>query len=138
MKEKNSKDTVRIDKWLWSVRIFKSRTIAATACKSSKVQINEVNAKPSALVTIGDKLSVKKNGFTFAYKVNKIIKTRVSATLAQPCYDDLTPASELNKYKSWYSSSDVNFIREKGAGRPTKKERRDIDNVKDYLWSEEE
>ncbi len=125
-------DKVRIDKWLWSVRIFKSRTISSEACKSNKVKINEVSIKPSTSVEVGNLVEVRKNGFIFNYKVLKLIEKRVSATLAQPCYEDLTPEEELNKYKAWYVGKAQSEKREKGAGRPTKRERRDIDKYKDW------
>ena len=75
---------VRVDKWLWSVRIFKSRTIASDACKSNKVKIGDANLKPSHLLEGGELLKVKKNGFNLDIKVVKLIEKRVSATLAQP------------------------------------------------------
>ena len=137
-------DKVRIDKWLWSVRIFKSRTGAADACKSNKIKLNQVNAKPSALVSPGDLIEVKRNGFNFLYKVEVIIKTRVSATLAAPCYTNMTTQEELDKYKSWFVGKFGGEAREKGTGRPTKKERRDIDGFKTFDemhsegWWEEE
>jgi len=121
---------VRIDKWLWSVRIFKSRTKATDACKSGRVQIAEKNVKASYLVEPGQTIHLHKNGFNLIFKVKEIIKSRVSATLAEPCYDNLTPEEELNKFKSWYIGKAGPERREKGAGRPTKKERRIIDEFK--------
>ena len=121
---------VRIDKWLWSVRIFKSRTIATDACKSGKVKVKETNVKPSYLVTRGEILEVKKNGFNLVFKVVDLIQKRVSAELARPCYENLTPEEELNKYKDWYIGKAKAEIREKGTGRPTKKDRRTIDKFK--------
>ncbi len=122
---------IRIDKWLWTVRIFKSRTMATDACKSGKVKINETNVKPSYLVSRGEIVDVKKGGFNLQFKVVDLLKTRVSATLAQPCYEDLTPADELNKYKDWYVGKAKAEVREKGTGRPTKRQRREIDKFKD-------
>jgi len=125
-------DKVRIDKWLWSVRIFKSRTMATDACKSGKVKINETNVKPSYLVTRDEIIHVKKNGFNLQYKVVDIISKRVSATLAAPCYENLTSEDELNKYQSWYIGKARPEIRERGTGRPTKRERRNIDKFKNF------
>ena len=122
---------VRVDKWLWSVRIFKTRTKATDACKSGKIKIGETNVKPSLLVTGGETLFVKKEGFNLIIKVVEIIDRRVSATLAQPCYENLTPEEEMNKYKSWYVGKGAAERRERGAGRPTKKERREIDGFKE-------
>jgi ribosome-associated heat shock protein Hsp15 len=124
-------EKVRIDKWLWSVRIFKSRTLATEACKESKVKLNGDNAKPSADVRVGDVLQVKKGGFNLTYKVLALIETRVSAELAKPCYEDQTPAEELNKFNAWFVSEVGNEKRERGAGRPTKKDRREIDDFKE-------
>lgn len=121
---------VRVDKWLWSVRIFKSRSMATDACKSGKVKIGEKTVKPSYLLQREEVLHVRKNGFNMVYEVIDLLERRVSATLAEPCYNNLTPADELNKYNSWYIGKARPEIREKGAGRPTKRERRDIDRFK--------
>ena len=129
-------DKVRIDKWLWSVRIFKSRTMANNAVKSGKVKVGEKTVKPSYLVVVGEKIHVRKNGFNLTFLIKDIIKKRVSATLAAPCYDDLTPESEKNKYKDWYVGKAAAEIRAKGEGRPTKRERREIDEYKDANYFE--
>lgn len=127
-------EKVRIDKWLWSVRIFKSRTIATDACKEGKVKLNGISAKSSQLIQVGDQVEVKKEGFNMQYKVLNLIEKRVGAPIAQACYEDLTPAEELNKYKDWFVGKAGAEYREKGAGRPTKKERRVIDDFKDYSY----
>ena len=125
---------VRIDKWLWSVRIFKSRSIATDACKSGKVKIGEKSVKPSYLVSVGDLLHVRKEGFNLQFKVVSLLEKRVSAVLAAPCYENLTPDDELNKYKDWYVGKGKPEIRERGSGRPTKKERRTMEDFKvDYF-----
>ncbi|MFN7120200.1 MAG: RNA-binding S4 domain-containing protein, partial [Saprospiraceae bacterium] len=93
---------VRVDKWLWSVRIFKSRTIATDACKGGKVKLNGANLKPSAMVQQGDVLTIRKNGFDFQFKVLELIEKRVSAPIAQKCYENITPQEELNKYQEWF------------------------------------
>jgi ribosome-associated heat shock protein Hsp15 len=128
---------VRLDKWLWAVRIFKSRTMATDACKSGKVKVNGVAIKPSYAVTVGERVEVKKNGFNFTFKVNQLLEKRVSAILAVPCYDDLTPADELNKYKDWFIGKAGVEMRDKGEGRPTKKDRREIDDYKDSYFDDE-
>ncbi len=128
---------VRIDKWLWSVRIFKTRTKATDACKSGKVKIDDKAVKPSLLITGGETLAVRKNGFNLSFKVVALIDRRVSATLAAPCYEDLTPEAELNKYRDWYIGKAAPERRDKGAGRPTKRERREIDSFKDLFFEEE-
>ncbi len=125
---------VRIDKWLWSVRIFKSRTIATDACKSGKVKINGVAVKPSFSIEPETLVEVRKNGFNLKFKVLKLIEKRVGAPIAQTCYEDLTPAEELRKFEDWYIGKAGSEQRDRGAGRPTKRERRDIDKFKtDYF-----
>jgi len=123
-------DKVRIDKWLWSVRIFKSRTIASDACKESKVKVNGEIAKASQTIQVGDQLEVKKEGFNMQYRVLQLIEKRVGAPIAQTCYEDLTPAEELNKFKDWFVGKSGAEFREKGTGRPTKKDRRVIEEFK--------
>ena len=125
--------TVRIDKWLWSVRIFKSRTLASEMIKAGKVFINQSKVKPSAKVAIGDQVKVSKNGYNFTFEVVKLLEKRVSAPLAQKAYIDHTPAEELSKYESWFVGKAGAEIREKGSGRPTKRERRDLDFFKRNL-----
>jgi len=120
----------RIDKWLWSVRIFKSRTQANKACKSGKVKLEGEKVKPSQSIEVGEVLEVKKNGFDYIFKVDKIIQKRVGAPIAQECYENLTSEDELNKYKDWYIGKGQTERREKGAGRPTKKERRELEAFK--------
>ena len=87
----------RIDKWLWTVRIFKSRTIATDACKAGKVKINGSEIKPSASVSRLDKIEVRKNGFNFQFEVKELLKNRVPAPIAKECFQNNTPASELEK-----------------------------------------
>jgi len=124
-------DKVRVDKWLWSVRIFKSRTMATDACKSNKVKIGDKPVKASYMLSRGETLLVRKEGFEMVFKVVDLIQKRVSATLAEPCYENLTPAEEMSKYKSWYVGKSATEQRERGAGRPTKRERRTIDKFKE-------
>jgi ribosome-associated heat shock protein Hsp15 len=128
---------VRIDKWLWAVRIFKSRTLAADAAKAGKVKINDQLVKASSLVGVADTVVVKKDGFSLTFKVSQTIEKRVGAPIAQGCYENQTPESELNKYKSWFLSETVSEFREKGSGRPTKRDRREIDEFKDSAWWDE-
>jgi len=127
---------VRIDKWLWSVRIFKTRTKATDACKAGRVKINDKPVKASTLIVGGEILNLRKNSFDLVIKVKELLERRVSATLAEPCYDNLTPEEELNKYKDWYIGKAAPERRERGAGRPTKRERRTIDEFKDN-WLED-
>ncbi len=131
-------DKVRIDKWLWSVRIFKSRTIASAACKAGRVKIDQTLAKPSDKVAPGQMVYVKKEGFNLEFRVLQLIEKRVGAPLAQTCYENLTPEEELNKFSDWFIGKAGNPKREKGAGRPTKRERREIDAWKNWHFDFDE
>lgn len=124
-------EKTRIDKYLWSIRIFKSRSMATDACREGKIKLNGAVAKSSAIVTTGDLLDINKDNFRFKYKVVQVIEKRVSAILAKPCYEDLTSEDELNKFKSWFVGKGGPERRERGAGRPTKKERREIGDFKE-------
>ena len=125
-------EKVRIDKWLWSVRIFKSRSLATDACKTSQVKLDGEAVKPSTMVHRGNVIGVKKDGFNLTFRVIDLIEKRVSATLAQACYEDITPEEERNKYKEWFIGKAKPEIRERGTGRPTKKDRRLIDSHKSH------
>ncbi len=129
---------VRLDKWLWAVRLFKSRTMATDACKAGKIKLNGHSLKPSYLITVGETIEVKKNGFNLIFKVNQLLEKRVSAVLAAPCFDDLTPADELNKYRDWFTGKAGAEFRDRGEGRPTKKDRREIDEFKDMYFDEDD
>ena len=127
-------DKMRIDKWLWNVRIFKSRTKATNACKKGAIKIGESRLKPSSLITVNSKIEVRKDGFILEFLIKELIPKRVSATLAEPCYDNITPLEELNKFKNWFMGKAPAERRDKGLGRPTKRERRDIDEFKDEIF----
>ena len=130
-------EKVRIDKYLWAIRIYKSRSLASEACHEGKVKLNGTNAKSSALVAVGDIIDVHKDNFRFKYKAIQLIEKRVSAVLARPCYEDLTPQEELNKFKSWFIGKGGPERRERGAGRPTKKQRREIGGFKESYEEED-
>ncbi|MEL6390354.1 MAG: S4 domain-containing protein [Bacteroidota bacterium] len=135
-----SVDKVRVDKWLWAVRIFKTRSKAADECRTGHVKMNGKSLKPSHLLSGQETIQVKRNGFNMVYHVKILIAKRVGAPIAITCYDDLTPTDELNKYKDWFIGKAKGEFREKGEGRPTKKQRREIDEYKinAYLDEEEE
>ena len=124
-------DKVRIDKWLWAVRLFKSRTLATDVVKKGKVRLNDEPVKPSSNVTVGDRLQVQKEGFNLEIEVLKLLNKRVGAPLAVTCYIDHTPEEEMNKFKDWFVGKSKGEFREKGLGRPTKRERREIESFKD-------
>lgn len=124
-------EKVRIDKWLWSVRIYKSRTLAADEIKAGRVRIGETTLKPADSVSTGQVVTVKKEGFIMQFLVKRLIDKRVGAPIAVECYDNLTPQEEMDKYKSWFIGKQGVEVRERGTGRPTKRERREIDGFKD-------
>lgn len=118
-------DEARIDKWLWAARIFKTRTIAADACKNGRVEVNDVNVKPSRTVKAGDKVSVRKPPVTYSFRVLKPIEMRVGAKLVPEVYENITPPDQ---YELLEMNRISGFIdRQRGTGRPTKKDRRAMD-----------
>ena len=131
-------DKVRIDKWLWSVRIFKSRTIAGASVRDGKVRVNDKIVKASSNVGRGDTIVVKKNGINYTFKVLDLVSTRVGAPIAVKCYSDLTPEAELRKFDDWFVGKTGAEYREKGLGRPTKRDRRDIDGFKTFYFDDED
>ena len=115
----------RIDKWLWAARIFKTRSIAADACKNGRVTFNGMNMKPSRTIKEGDVVSVKKPPVIYSFKVLKAIEQRVGAKLLPEIYENVT---DPKQYELLQMSRISGFIdRAHGTGRPTKKERRDLD-----------
>lgn len=125
-------EKVRLDKWLWSVRIYKTRNQATEACRKGRVILNGSEAKPSREVRLNDIILVRKLPVVFTYKVLTLIDKRQPARIAHLCFEDLTSVEELDKLKI----SESFFIRrDRGRGRPTKKERRTLDNMLDNLHS---
>ena len=118
-------EEARIDKWLWSARIFKTRTIAADACKNGRVMVNDVQVKPSRMVKVGDKVSVRKSPVTYSFKILKTIEQRVGAKLLPEIYENVTPPDQYELLEMTRISGFVD--RQRGTGRPTKKERRALD-----------
>jgi ribosome-associated heat shock protein Hsp15 len=116
---------IRIDKFLWAVRIFKTRSIASEECKKGRIIINDIQVKPSRIVARGEKIIVKKLPVIYTYRILDPIENRVSAKITGNYIEDLTPEEE--KAKLTLKQSGVIVQREKGSGRPTKKERRDLD-----------
>lgn len=122
---------VRIDKWLWAVRIFKTRSQATLACKSGKVRIIEAIVKPSHEVRLEQIISIRIGPLMKTVKVTGLLENRVSAKLVAGFMEDLTPPEEYDKLKA---NRNAGFeYRARGLGRPTKKERRDIEILKKYL-----
>ncbi len=116
----------RLDKWLWAARIFKTRTVAANACKNGRISRENTNLKPSSVVKIGDIISVKKPPITYSFKIINCIEQRVGAKLVSQVYENVT---EAKQYELLEMSRISGFIdRARGTGRPTKKERRALDS----------
>ena len=123
------KHNTRIDKWLWAVRIFKTRAMATEACSGGKVKINETAVKASRKIITGDLIQVRKGVVKHIYCVLKIAEKRMGAKLVPDFLEDITPEEELDKLESAHKQPIQ--TREKGQGRPTKKERRVMDKVRD-------
>ncbi len=122
--------TVRVDKWLWSVRVYKTRSQATEGCKSGRVRVNDEIAKPSTKLVIGDRVEARLKERTTIYVVVALLEKRVGAALAADAYDDHSPPVLPSSYSSDSVGGDAaGFdpgIRDPGAGRPTKKDRREI------------
>ena len=118
-------DEARIDKWLWAARIFKTRSIAADACKNGRVTINDVNVKPSHMVKVGETVSVRKPPVTYSFRILKTIEQRVGAKLLPEIYDNVTTQDQYELLEMNRISGFVD--RARGTGRPTKKDRRAMD-----------
>ena len=122
---------VRIDKWLWAVRIFKTRSLASEACKTGQVRINGLNVKPSRNILINEIVDVRRNPIVRSYRVKGILAKRLSAKLVVDFVEDITSEEELKKLDMVQKSNVL--IRDRGTGRPTKRDRRDIDQLKNNL-----
>jgi ribosome-associated heat shock protein Hsp15 len=121
----------RIDKWLWAVRIYKTRNQATTACRSGMVKMKDNAVKPAHIVKADDIITVRIPPFTKTLKVLGLLEKRVSAKLAEAYVQDLTPAEEYQKIRNM---KETGFeYRERGLGRPTKRQRREIEQLKKFL-----
>ena len=120
---------VRVDKWLWAVRIYKTRSQATEACRKGHISIDNVPVKPSRTIHTGETIKVRKEQIVRSFKILKLAEKRMSAKLVPDFLEDISPPEELEiiemqKNMRW-------ITREKGAGRPTKKDRRDLDEFFD-------
>lgn len=125
-------EKLRIDKYLWAIRLFKTRTLATEACKAGRVKKDGTNIKPSYEVKIGEEFQVSKGIEKKVIKVVDLLTNRVEAKKAVLYYNDITPEEETFKFKSMFHSPVLK--RDRGTGRPTKKDRRDIDDLTDGLF----
>lgn len=116
---------VRIDKWMWATRIFKTRSVAADACKKGRVMMSGVAVKPSRMVKVGDVIQVRKPPVTFSFKVLELAQNRMGAKLVPQYMENVTPPEQYEILEMNRISGFVN--RAKGLGRPTKKDRRELE-----------
>ena len=124
-------DELRIDKYLWSIRVYKTRTDATDACKGGKVRVNGADTKPSKAVKVGDVIVARKGAVTYTYKVLELVDKRQGARLVPMYAENLTPQEELDKLRA---PVETFFLkRDRGAGRPTKKDRRQMEDLWDSL-----
>jgi ribosome-associated heat shock protein Hsp15 len=121
---------IRIDKWLWMVRLFKTRTMANDACNAGKVKIDNVNCKPSREVRINDTIHIRLGQLQKTVQVIDFPKNRIAAKFISDYYLDITPQEEYERVKSMATSFEK---RDNNIGRPTKRDRRQIDYLKDFL-----
>lgn len=130
-------DDVRLDKYLWAVRVFKTRSDAAEAIRNNKVTVNGSYAKPSREVKIGDRISVRRQAVTYSYKVLDLVSSRQPAKNVPAYCLDITPQEELDKLN--VPRETIFVFRDRGTGRPTKKERRELDDLMEaVLYDDEE
>lgn len=119
----------RIDKWLWAARVYKTRTLASDACKNGRITINGALAKASRTVKVSDQVGVKKSPITYTFRVLQAIEKRVGAKLLPEVFENITPPEQ---YELLEMNQISGFIdRARGTGRPTKKDRRALDDFAD-------
>jgi ribosome-associated heat shock protein Hsp15 len=128
-------EDVRIDKWMWATRIFKSRTIAVEACKKGRVMINNVTVKPSRLIRRGEVLQVRKPPIIYSFKVLQLADKRMGAKLVDQFLANVTTADQYEILELQKLSGFIN--RSKGTGRPTKKDKRELDDFTDSESSDD-
>ncbi|MBE8713400.1 RNA-binding S4 domain-containing protein [Sphingobacterium hungaricum] len=129
-------EKLRIDKYLWAIRIFKTRSLATEACKAGRVKLNGQNIKPSYVVKIGDLYQIQKGIERKVIFVTGLLYRRADAPTAAQFYEDRTPVEETHAYKSTFHAPILK--RDRGAGRPTKRDRREIDDLKSDLYEDDE
>lgn len=131
----NEPSKLRVDKYLWAIRIFKTRSLATEACKAGKVKLNGQSVKPSYLVKVGETFTVQKGIERKVVFVTGLLERRGDTKLAAQYYEDRTPVEDTYGYKSTFLSPILK--RDRGTGRPTKRDRREIDELQSSQWWEE-
>jgi ribosome-associated heat shock protein Hsp15 len=129
------KEKLRIDKYLWSIRLFKTRTLASDACKAGRVKLEGQNIKPSHEVKLGEVYQVSKGPDKKIVKVTGLLESRVDAKTAINYYEDITPVEQTPAFKSMFQAPVLK--RDRGTGRPTKRDRREIDELKDDFFKKD-
>lgn len=129
MSNENKTNEARVDKWLWSARIFKTRTLAAAACKKGQVSMGGTQLKPSRMIRVGDIIDIKKAPVTYSFKVLQAIEHRIGAKLIPEILENVTAPEQYELLEMTRISGFID--RARGSGRPTKKERRALDDFKD-------
>lgn len=127
-------EEVRIDKWMWATRIFKTRTIAVEACKKGRIMIQNVTVKPSRTIRVGEVIQVRKPPVTYSFKVLALTDKRMGAKLVQDFMENVTTPDQYEILELQKISGFVN--RARGTGRPTKKDRRDLDDFSEPEFSD--
>lgn len=127
-----AKSEVRIDKWLWAVRIFKTRTIATDACKKGRVMLGDTTAKPARMIKVGDVVKVHKPPVTYSFRVLALTENRLGAKLVPEYMENITPRSELDLLEVVKISGFID--RRKGLGRPTKREGRELSRFTEQAY----
>lgn len=133
---KIAKEEVRIDKWLWAVRLFKTRSLAAEACKKGKISLGSNTAKPSRNVKVGDVLQIKRPPVVYSFKVLALSENRMGAKLVPDFMENVTTPDQLEILELAKLSGDLN--RARGLGRPTKKDRREIEAYTEPTFMDED
>jgi ribosome-associated heat shock protein Hsp15 len=121
---------LRIDKYVWAVRLTKTRSQASELISKGKIKINEMDVKPSRDIKMGDTINIHKNSAVFSYKVLQLLEKRVGPKLVSIYIEDITPIEEVEKFKSYQEAQRV--YRDMGTGRPSKKDRRMLDDFLDF------
>lgn len=122
-------DKIRLDIWLWAVRLLKTRSLAAEACRNGRLLLRGQALKPSHCVRVGETIELRRAGCLFQYQVISLLRKRVSANLASECYNDLTPVEERKKFDERTEALRSLPMAMRGLGRPTKKVRRNMDRI---------
>ena len=129
-------EKLRIDKYLWAIRLFKTRSLATDACKAGRVKLNGQNVKPSYLVKIGEEYQISKGIEKKVIRVLDLLYNRAEYKIASTKYEDITPEEETQAFKSVFHAPTLK--RDRGSGRPTKRDRREIDDLTDNYFEKPE